>query len=175
MFVVSWKCLHSFLNEIQYRCWSEYGLLRWRPRGCFLAWDVLSYSQYISILLRIMFFLVCFNNLIWFLRSSICLSLLVDVCFVVEGTLAGDFPRWCCVWTPAFSRELEVFLGCLFCLFFSNVELMDRWCWCFPYRHLHKTSWSLLKLLLTFALLLVRVDILDSWTFWISVVAADVL
>ena len=39
-----------------------------------------------------------FNNWIWFLRSSISLSLSVDVYFVVEGKLVGDFPRWCCVW-----------------------------------------------------------------------------
>ena len=35
----------------------------------------------------------CFNNLIWFLRSSISLSLSVDFCFVVDVTLVGNFPR----------------------------------------------------------------------------------
>ena len=40
-------------------------------------------------------FWFCFNNLIWFLRSSISLSLSVDVCFVVEGTLVGYLPRRC--------------------------------------------------------------------------------
>ena len=29
------------------RCWFEYGLLRRRPPGCFLARDVLPYSQYV--------------------------------------------------------------------------------------------------------------------------------
>ena len=29
------------------RCWFEYGLLRRRPLGCFLARDVLPYSQYV--------------------------------------------------------------------------------------------------------------------------------
>ena len=43
-------------------------------------------------------FWLCLNNLIWFLRSLISLSLLVDVCFYVEGTLVGNFPQRCCVW-----------------------------------------------------------------------------
>ena len=29
------------------RCWCDYGLLRQRPPGYFLAWDVLPYSQYV--------------------------------------------------------------------------------------------------------------------------------
>ena len=114
-------------------------------------------------------FWFCFNNLIWFLRSSISLSLSVDVCFAVEGTLVGDFPGGVVyeldVVIPAFSRVLVVLLGCLFCLFFSNVELLSWWCWCFPLRHLHKISWSLLELLPVFILLLVGVYILDKWTF----------
>ena len=43
-------------------------------------------------------FWFCFNNLIWFLRSSISLSLSVDVWFAVEGTLVGDFLWPCCAW-----------------------------------------------------------------------------
>ena len=114
-------------------------------------------------------FWFCFNNLICFLRSSISLSLSVDVCFVVEGTLVGDFPGSVVyeldVVIPAFSRALVVLLGCLFYLFFSNVELLSRWCWCFPLWHLHKISWSLLELLPVFIFLLVGVYILDKWTF----------
>ena len=78
------------------RCWFEYGLLRRRPSGCFfwLGMFFLILSMF-RLLLRITFFWFCFNNLTWFFRSSISLSLSFDVCFVVEGTLVGDFPRRC--------------------------------------------------------------------------------
>ena len=33
------------------QCWFEYGLLRWRPPGCFLTQDVLPYSQYVLVAL----------------------------------------------------------------------------------------------------------------------------
>ena len=45
---------------------------------------------------------------------------------------------------PDFSREFLVLLGCFFFLFFSDVEILDRWCRCFPLQDLHKFSWSLL-------------------------------
>ena len=76
-------------------CWFQYGLLRRRPPGCILARDVLPYLG-CSCVSRSFWF--CFSNLIWFLRSSVSLSLSVDVCFVVEGTLVSDFPRRCCAW-----------------------------------------------------------------------------
>ena len=45
------------------RYWFEYGLLRRRPPGCFLAQDVLPYSlSMFSLLLRITLFLVLFQQ-----------------------------------------------------------------------------------------------------------------
>ena len=119
-----------------------------------------------------------FSNLVWFLRSSISLSLSVDVCFVVEGRLVGDFPRkQCCVWAGCsnsnFFKRVNGFSWMFVLPVFLNVKLLDRWCWCFPWHDLHNISWSFLELLRAFAPLLVRVYILDSWTFWISVVAPD--
>ena len=82
------------------RCSFEYGLLRRRLPGfvffgsaCFSLFSVCVGCSFVSCS-----FWFCFNNLIWFLRSSISLSLSVDVCFVVEGTLVGYFMQWCCVW-----------------------------------------------------------------------------
>ena len=67
-----------------------------------------------------------FSYLVWGLRSSISLSLLVDICFVFEEVLVGDFQRRYFIWAgcsnPAFSRELVILLGCLFCLVFSDNE-----------------------------------------------------
>ena len=110
------------------RCWFEYGCFFWLE----MFFPIL--SMFRLLLCRVLFGFVS-TILIWFLRSSISLSLSVDVSFVVEETLIGDFG--CVVYEldvviPAFSRGLVVLLGCLFCLFFSNVELLDRWCWCLP-------------------------------------------
>ena len=77
VFVIVWCSLKVFALFLVWNsvpltdwCWFEYGFLRQMPPGCFLAWDVLPYSQFpysmFKLLLRITFFLVLFqkNNLI---------------------------------------------------------------------------------------------------------------
>ena len=77
-------------------CWFEYGLLRQRPPGCFFGSGCSSlFSVCLGYSCISLSFWFCFNSLIWFFRSSISSSLSFDVCFVVEGTLLGDFPRRC--------------------------------------------------------------------------------
>ena len=65
----------------------------------------------------------CLNNLIWFLRSSISLSVLIDVCFVLKRNLVGDFPQQYCVRAGCNNSSffkiiggsswMLLFLGCL--------------------------------------------------------------
>ena len=64
-------------------------------------------------------FWLCFNNLFWFLWS----------CFVVEGTLVGNFSLRCSVWAgcsnSSFSKRLVVLLGCFFFDCFS--QMLNFW------------------------------------------------
>ena len=115
--------------------------------------------------------LVLFLQLIWFLRFSIPLFLLVDFCSVQEGTLVGVSPQWCVyeldVVIPAFWEESVILVECLLCLVFSYNEHLNWWCLC-------KISWSLLELLLPFDLSLIEFYVLNSWIFWISIAVTGV-
>ena len=105
MFAVVWKCLHCFLNKTQYLLQTDVDLSMalWgkghqdvfllRVYFFILKMSRLLLHSCISCCLRF-----CFNKFIWFFISSISLSLLLDVCFVLEGTLAANFLRRYCVW-----------------------------------------------------------------------------
>ena len=116
--------------------WFEYSLLKRRTLGCYFG---SGYFYLFSICLGCSCvsycFWFCFNNLIWFLRSLISLSPLVDVWFVMKGILVGDFSRQC--------LDAVILLECLFCLVFLNDELLDRCYCCFPLRYLCKISWRI--------------------------------
>ena len=105
MFAVVWKCLHCFLNKTQ-------NLLQTDVDLSMALWGKGHLDVF---LLRVYFFILkmsrlllhsclscclrfCFNKFIWFFISSISLSLLLDVCFVLEGTLAANFLWRYCVW-----------------------------------------------------------------------------
>ena len=117
----SWFLLYLFEVGIK---------LRFLFRSLYVSKGCSGCSSLFSVCLDCSWF--CCNNLIWFLRSSISLSLSVDVWFVVEETLVGDVVHELDVVITTFSRELVVLLGCLACLFFSNVELLDHCGWCLP-------------------------------------------
>ena len=76
-------------------------------------------------------FWFCFSNLIWFLISSISVSLSVDVCFVVAGTLLGDFPRRCCAWAGCSNSNFYKRVGgsswIVFFFFACFSQMLDFW------------------------------------------------
>ena len=87
--------LEQNLVPLTNRCCFEYGLLKADATGTFFVSGCpssLSVCLGCSCVLYCLW--SCFNNLTWFLGSSF--SLLVDVCFVLNGTLV-DFPRPCYV------------------------------------------------------------------------------
>ena len=141
--------------------------------GCSSLFSVYLGCSYVSCCLGF-----CFSNLVWFFRSSISLSSLVNISFVLEGTLVRAFSRRCCVWAVCnnstfFKRVggpswMFVLLGFLKCWTFGLMVLM------FPLTAFAQDFLKFTWLLPVFHLLLVGVYMLDSWTFWISFVAANV-
>ena len=139
------------------RCWFEYDLLRRRPSGCFFgSWCSSLFSLCWACSCVSCVFWDFFNNLVWFLRSSICLCLSADVCFVVEGTIVGNFPRRCCVWAGFSNRSffnknggsswmfvLLVFLKCWTFLSMLLVLPFRGFAWDF-FKFLNYTNWLLL-------------------------------
>ena len=89
------------------RCSFEYGLLRRRQHWCFFGSGCSSLNSVcLGCSCVSCSFWICFNNLIWSIRSSISLSLSVDVCFVVKENLVADFPRCCRVWAGCSNSSL---------------------------------------------------------------------
>ena len=93
--VISWTKFRTFNRSMLVWVWSPDAEATWMffGSGCSFLFSVYLGSCCVSCS-----FWFCYNNLIWFLKPSISLSLSVDVCFVVEGNLVGNFQRRCCVW-----------------------------------------------------------------------------
>ena len=118
-----------------------------------------------------------FKNLTWFLRSSISLSLSIDVCFVVEGILLGDFPRRCSAWAGCSNSSFFKRVGGSSWTFACFSQMLNFWIDDVGYS-LNGICIRFLEVCLSYCRCLFIywlgfLYILYSWTFSISLVAAS--
>ena len=107
------------------RCWFEYGLLMWRPSDFQLEMFFLILSVFSLLCVSCSF---CFVSKIYDSLDLHFLSLSFDVCFVLEGTFVGDFPRRCYVWIGCSNSSFFKRVGGSSWIFVSLVFLK---CWTF--------------------------------------------